>query len=147
MRYREAARPKGSTAKVLTNSLESAPSLAAQSGYDKVRIPLLQAGVKIYEIRAHLDSTRGSGQTREVSKYGNYSLHGKLYVFDRQRFFIGSWNYDQRSLHINTEVGLIIDSTELAGQTAKRIDAMMAPTAAYEVILPNDAHGHPSWPG
>ena len=139
----EGLRTKGVAAKVLTNSLESAPSLAAQSGYDKVRIPLLQAGVKLYEIRARLDSTRGSGQTREVSKYGNYSLHGKLYVFDRQRFFIGSWNYDQRSLHINTEVGLIIDSTELAGQTAKRIDAMMAPTAAYEVILPNDAHGHP----
>ncbi len=138
----EKVRDRGATAKVLTNSLESAPSLAAQSGYDKVRVPLLRAGVKIYEIRAHLDSTRGSGQTREVSKYGNYSLHGKLYVFDRQRFFIGSWNYDQRSLHINTEIGLIIDSAELSGQVAKRIDAMMAPTAAYEVIIASDPPGH-----
>lgn len=139
----EKVRDRGATAKVLTNSLESAPSLAAQSGYDKVRVPLLQAGVKLYEIRARLDSTRGSGQTAQVSKYGNYSLHGKQYVFDRRRFFIGSWNYDQRSLHINTEIGLIIDSEELAGQMAKRIDAMIAPTAAYEVILLNDAHGKP----
>lgn len=133
---------RNATARVLTNSLESAPELAAQSGYDKERVPLLQSGVKLYEIRARLDSTRGSGQTAQVSKYGNYSLHGKLYVFDRQRFFIGSWNYDQRSLHINTEIGLIIDSTELAGQTARRIDAMMAPAAAYEVVLANDAPGH-----
>ncbi len=138
----EKAPDRGTSAKALTNSLESAPSLAAQSGYDKLRIRLLQAGVKLHETRAHLESTRGSGQTAQVSTYGNYSLHGKVYVFDRQRFFIGSWNYDQRSLRINTEIGLLIDSPELAGQMAKRIDAMMAPAAAYEVILENDPAGH-----
>ena len=131
----------GTAVKVLTNSLESAPSLAAQSGYGKVRIPLLEAGVKLYEVRAELDSTRGSGQTRRVSRYGNYSLHGKLYVFDRQRLFIGSWNYDQRSLHINTEIGLLIDSPELSDQMARRIDAMMLPTAAYELVLEDEAPG------
>ena len=95
--------------KVLTNSLESATSLAAQSGYAKDRFPLAQAGVQFYEIRALLDSTRGSGQTRQISRYGNYGLHAKLYVFDRERLFIGSWNFDERSLHINTEIGLYID--------------------------------------
>ena len=74
---------RGATVKVLTNSLESAPSLAAQSGYDHDRLPLARAGVQFYEIRSLLDDTAGSGQTRQISRYGNYALHAKLYVFDR----------------------------------------------------------------
>jgi cardiolipin synthase C len=128
-------RGQDAAVKVLSNSLESAPSLAAQSGYDKVRIPLLESGVKLYEVRSRLYNTRGSGQTKQVSRYGNYSLHAKLYVFDRRRFFIGSWNYDQRSLRINTEIGLLIDNAELSGQIGRRMDAMIAPGAAYEVVL------------
>ena len=131
----EKIRTGNAAVKVLTNSLESAPSLAAQSGYDKVRVRLLRAGVKLYEVRSRLESTRGSGQTRRVSRFGNYSLHAKLYVFDRQRCFVGSWNYDQRSLRINTEMGLLIDSADIAGDFAHRIDAMMAPGEAYEVML------------
>ncbi|HEX4153708.1 MAG TPA: phospholipase D family protein [Steroidobacteraceae bacterium] len=135
-------RDRDEAVKVLSNSLESAPSLAAQSGYHKVRVALLKAGVKLYEIRSRLDSTRGSGQSRQVSRYGNYSLHAKLYIFDRQRFFIGSWNYDQRSLHLNTEIGLIIDNAKLTSQMTRRFDAMTAPAAAYEVVLDPDLPGH-----
>ena len=134
-------RAQGAAVKVLTNSLESAPSLAAQSGYDKVRLPLTQAGVQFYEIRSRLDSTRGSGQTKEISRYGNYALHAKLYVFDRDRFFIGSWNFDERSLRINTEIGLFIDSTVLAGDLAQRIETMMRPEAAYHVVLVENGRG------
>ena len=130
---------RNTTVKVLTNSLEAAPSLAAHSGYDKVRKQLAQSGVKLYEVRARLDSVRGSGQSRTVSKYGTYGLHAKLYVFDRRRFFIGSWNYDQRSLNINTEMGLLIDNTTLAADMARRFDAMTAPGAAYRVFLESDS--------
>ena len=134
---------RNTTVKVLTNSLEAAPSLPAQSGYDKLRKQLIRSGVKLYEVRARLDSLRGSGQSRGVSKYGNYALHAKLYVFDRRRCFIGSWNYDQRSLRINTEMGLLIDNAALAGDMARRFDAMTAPGAAYQVLLENDSSGKP----
>ena len=83
--------------RILSNSLESAPELSAQSGYSKFRVPLLEAGVELYEVRALLERTRGSGQTRAVSRYGNFGLHAKLYVIDRRRLYIGSMNYDQRS--------------------------------------------------
>ena len=121
--------------KVLSNSMESTPDLAAQSGYDKVRLPLLKAGVRLFEIRSRLETARGSGQTPKISRYGNYSLHAKLYIADRRHFFIGSWNFDQRSLRINTEIGLLVDSPELASQVARRFDAMTEPSAAYEVVL------------
>jgi cardiolipin synthase C len=135
----EALHARNAGARVLTNSLQAAPNLPAQSGYDKVRGRLLRAGVKLYEVRALLDDNRGSGQTWSVSRNGTYALHAKLYVFDRQRCFIGSWNYDRRSLKINTEMGLLIDEPTLATHVARRIDAMTMPGAAYQVLLDGDS--------
>ncbi len=128
--------------RILSNSLESAPDLAAQSGYDKFRMPLLEAGVELYEVRALLEKTRGSGQTRTVSRYGNYALHEKSYIFDRQRLFVGSMNYDQRSLRINTEVGLIIESAALAQEMANRFESMVDPGEAYRLALRQGTAGH-----
>jgi len=128
-------RQRGVRVRILTNSLESTTELAAYSGYMKYRVPLLEEGVGLYEIRAQLDSTSGSGQTALVSRYGNYALHAKLFVFDQQRIFIGSMNFDQRSKRLNTEVGLIIDSPELAAQTAQRFERMVNPRSAYQLIL------------
>ena len=116
---------------ILTNSLTSAPDLIAQSGYIKYRVRLLKDGVELYEVRSLLGSTRGSGETAVVSSYGNYGLHAKLLVFDRKRMFIGSMNFDQRSKHLNTEIGLIIDSPELAQETVARFDRMVKPENVY----------------
>lgn len=131
--------------RVLTSSLESSTVLLAQSGYMQYRVPLLENGVELYEIRSLLGNARGSGQTEAISRYGNYSLHAKLFVFDRQRVFIGSMNFDQRSMHINTEIGLIIDSPALARQIAARFEAMVQPANSYMLELrANDAVGSTS---
>jgi putative cardiolipin synthase len=128
--------------RILTNSLESAPDIVAQSGYLHYRIPLLEDGVDLYEIRSLLGNARGSGQTAMLSRYGNYALHAKLFVFDRQKLFIGSMNFDQRSKRLNTEVGLIIDSPELARQTALRFEAMAQPENSYVLALRPGGAGH-----
>jgi putative cardiolipin synthase len=100
---------------------------------------MLETGVELYEIRSLLGNARGSGQTAAISRYGTYSLHAKLFVFDRQRIFIGSMNFDQRSMHLNTELGLIIDSPELAQQIATRFEAMVQAVNSYMVLLrPSD---------
>lgn len=126
-------RSQGARVAILTNSLESAPDLSAQSGYMHYRPALLAQGVELYEVRARLDSVRGSGQSARISRYGNYALHGKLIVFDRERLFVGSMNFDQRSRNLNTEIGLIIDSPELAQQVVSRFDAMTRPESSYAV--------------
>jgi len=131
--------------RVLTSSLESSTVSSAQAGYMHYRIPLLENGVELYEIRSLLGNARGSGETKAISRYGNYSLHGKMFVFDRKRLFIGSMNFDQRSMHLNTEIGLIIDSPELAQQIATRFEAMVQPVNSYRLALrPNDSGGVPS---
>jgi putative cardiolipin synthase len=130
--------------RILTNSLESNTELSAHSGYLHYRVPLLEDGVELYEVRSLLGNARGSGQTAVVSRYGNYALHAKLFVFDRQKLFIGSMNFDQRSKRLNTEVGLIIDSPELAQQTAVRFDAMVQPQNSYVLALRPNNGGHES---
>jgi putative cardiolipin synthase len=62
-------------------------------------------------------------------------------VFDRRKLLIGSMNYDQRSQRINTEVGLIIDSPELAQQTVARFDAMALPENSYALSIRADDAG------
>ncbi|WP_220635042.1 phospholipase D family protein [Georgfuchsia toluolica] len=131
--------------RILTSSLESSTVLPSQAGYMHYRVPLLEEGVELYEIRSLLGNARGSGQTASMSRYGNYSLHAKLFVFDRKKLFIGSMNFDQRSMHLNTEIGLIIDSPELAQQVTARFDAMVQPANSYMLALrPNGSGGRSS---
>jgi putative cardiolipin synthase len=82
-----------------------------------------------------LGSASGSGAPPTLAAYGKYALHAKLFVFDGARVLIGSINFDLRSKHRNTEIGLIIDSPALAEQTAKRFSALVQPANSYELVL------------
>ncbi|MHB8624504.1 MAG: phospholipase D-like domain-containing protein [Sulfuricaulis sp.] len=145
MQLFKALRQQNVRVRILTSSLESSTVSMAQAGYMHYRLPLLEDGVELYEIRSLLGNTRGSGQSAAISRYGNYSLHAKMFVFDRKRLFIGSMNFDQRSLHLNTEVGLIIDSPELAQQIATRFESMVQPANSYKLELrQNEPGGSPN---
>ena len=128
--------------RLLTNSLESNTVPAAQAGYMRYRKRLLDHGMDLYEVRARLGNVQGSGQTAAISRYGNYSLHGKMIVFDRRRVFVGSMNFDQRSMHLNTEIGLIIDSEAIAQEIATRFGKMVSPENAYRIAV--DASSPPA---
>ena len=127
--------------RILTSSLEDTDSLAAQAGYMHYRVPLLESGAQLYELRNRPQSPRGTGQSATLSKYGNYSLHAKLLVFDRSAIFVGSMNYDQRSRRLNTEDGVIIHSAQLAEQSARRFADMTEPQNAYAVTLQPETPG------
>ncbi len=137
-------RKRDAKVSILTSSLEATTVILAQAAYMRYREPLLERGVEIYEIRSLLGNSRGSGQPVNISRFGNYSLHAKLFVLDRERLFVGSMNFDQRSMHLNTEIGLIIDSPELARQAVARFEAMSSPPNAYQVLLaPRDGGNTP----
>ena len=144
-RLLEQQRERDVTIRILTNSLPAAPDIVAQAGYMRHRRRLLQDGVNLYEIRADLGTTAGSGESRRLTRYGTYGLHAKLFVFDRKSVFVGSMNLDQRSARINTEMGLIIDSGALAGEVAQRFHKLTLPQNAYEVLLAAGPRTHLSW--
>jgi len=49
-------------------------------------------------------------------------LHAKILVIDRARLFISSLNIDGRSERYNTELGVLIDSAELAEDVLEMLD-------------------------
>lgn len=132
---------KGVHVRILTNSLPAAPDILAHAGYMRHRLTLLENGVRLYEIRADLGSTRGSGESKKLTRYGTYALHAKLFVFDRAAVFVGSMNLDQRSVRLNTEMGLIIQSGHLADTLAARFNALTTPDNAYEVAFADAGTG------
>ena len=126
-------RARNARVRILTNSLASTPSLPAHAGYMHQRSRLLDLGVELHEIRSALGDTQGSGQGRAITRRGTYGLHAKIYVFDRRSLMVGSMNLDQRSRHLNTEIGVIIDSPDLAAQTAGRFEELAELDNAYRV--------------
>ena len=56
-------------------------------------------------------------------------------MFDRKSVFIGSFNLDPRSTALNTEIGVMIDSPEIAGQVGELMDEGVAPGSAFHVTL------------
>ena len=61
-----------------------------------------------------------------------FALHAKLYVYDVQRVFIGSANFDRRSFKVNTELGLMIESPEIARQIVDRFDRFASLSNSYQ---------------
>jgi putative cardiolipin synthase len=143
----EGLRKRGVRVRVLTNSLASSDVPVVHSAYRRYRPPLLDAGVEIFEVRPvpgqprsereSFGSGSGSGSGGNVGSGGSgapFSLHAKAYVFDRERVFLGSANLDPRSLELNTEVGLLIDSSELARQVLAKFDEFSASSNSYHVV-------------
>jgi putative cardiolipin synthase len=64
-------------------------------------------------------------------------------VVDRQRVFIGSLNLDPRSIRINTEMGMIITSPDLAEKLATLLERDMKSTNSWRVLL--DEEGELYW--
>jgi len=128
-------RNRGVEIAVLTNSLASNNHTVSHSGYTPVRKPLLQMGVKIYEVRADATLPGDDGIDRDAAKT---TLHAKAFIVDRRRLFIGSFNWNQRSKNVDTEMGVIIESPELATAFAERLEAIDL-GKTYEVFLNDKA--------
>lgn len=140
-------RARGVRVRVLTNSLLSTDVLAVHAGYRRFRVPLLEAGVQLYEVKPLPGKPHPRGGLLKTPSSGQFSLHAKAYVFDRNRIFIGSANFDRRSLHLNTEIGLMIDSSELAQQVITRFDTIANPANSFVLALEDDGNGshHVVW--
>ncbi len=96
---------------ILTNSLGATDEPLVHTGYARYRVELLRVGVDLYE----LSPTRVRANKR-LGPFGSSlgRLHAKVAVIDRSTVFVGSMNLDPRSATRNTELGIIIESPQLA---------------------------------
>lgn len=123
----------GRRVRILVPAMESNNHTMAHSHYKKYRKRILDVGVELYEFRA-----QPSAELRAVSDTSPVtsefiSLHTKAFALDDHWVLIGSLNVDPRSIQINTEHMLLIDSSELAAQLLSDFETMTAPENAWAV--------------
>ena len=136
------ARARGVRVRVLTNSLASNDAPIAHAGYARHRPELLAMGVDLYEMRGEITSvlrgalgstgSSGGGDSGAASGSTGSSramLHSKVLIMDSRLLAIGSMNLDMRSQLQNTEVALLIRSTELSRRAATQIDVALREAA------------------
>lgn len=133
---------KGVEVRVLTNSLEANDVAMVHAGYAKYRKPLLEAGVQLFELRKLSANSVEKGLQSSLMGSSSSSLHAKTFAIDGESLFVGSFNFDPRSVHINTELGFVIESPELAQVMEDHFEEQVRITA-YEVVL--DEKGDLEW--
>ena len=131
---------KGVEVKVLTNALEATDVVAVHAGYARWRERLLEAGVRLYELKR--TAPRDAFRDRGLAGSSGSSLHAKTFSVDRNQVFVGSLNFDPRSAVLNTELGFVIDSPRLAARLSDGVGGKLA-ESAYELRL--DAAGRLQW--
>jgi putative cardiolipin synthase len=132
----------GVEVEVLTNSLAATDVAAVHSGYIRYRRQLLEGGVELYELKP--DFEPGADRRRRMGLGSSRaSLHTKAAVMDDRSIFVGSFNLDPRSARLNCEMGVLIDSEELARHMSEVFRQGTDPRQAYRVEL--DADGKMIW--
>ena len=132
---------RGVKVRVLTNSLAATDVAPVHAGYAKRRCALLRAGIRLYELKPSAGpeekEKKGMGSSSAVQ------LHAKTSAVDGDRIFVGSFNFDQRSALLNTEMGMVIESPALAQRLSTALD-LNASKEAYELRIAADGHC-PEW--
>ncbi len=127
---------RGVAVRVLTNSKAATDVAPVHAGYVKRRCDLLRAGVHLYELKPTAANAKNDGS---IGSSGSAQLHAKTSAIDRRRVFVGSFNFDERSAFLNTEMGLVIESPALAQRLSDSFDRGV-PDRAYEVRTAADGH-------
>lgn len=124
---------RGAQVGVVTNSLAANDVAAVHGGYMGYRVPLLKAGVQLYELKAN-------GQAGDGSLFGSSgaSLHTKALLVDDRRGFVGSFNLDPRSAYLNTEMGVLFDDPVLGAQLRAEYLRLASPEHSWWLALGAD---------
>lgn len=125
---------QGVKVRILTNSFNATDVSAVHAGYAQWRVPLLQAGIEIYELKATASKEDRENKLWRARSQSSTSLHAKAFAVDDHSVFIGSYNVDPRSANINTEMGVVIEDEELALKLHTAISDDLL-NQAYKVVL------------
>ena len=128
---------RGVRIRISTNSLASTDNIPAFGGYYGQRDDLLEAGVELYEFKPHpaIEYELVVRYPRIAENNPIFALHAKSMVIDDETVFIGTFNLDPRSANLNTEVGLLVDSKELARQLTASIERDIDPANSWHTTF------------
>jgi putative cardiolipin synthase len=128
----------GESTDELINAVKNAKeSVLIQSPY----LIMPEGGIELFEelvsrgVRVRI-STNSLASTDNIQAFSGYqgqredpifAIHAKSMVIDGKILFIGTFNLDPRSANLNTEVGILVTSRELARQVTESIERDIAP--------------------
>jgi len=114
---------------ILTNSLAANNHVPVHAAYTRYRHRILRAGVELHEMRVNAAQVP-RGNNDEL--FDAVTLHSKVIMVDRRYTFVGSLNLDPRSIDINSEMGVLVDSPAMSQSLAQPFMAQL-PHFAYQV--------------
>ncbi|MCW8890232.1 MAG: phospholipase D family protein [Sedimenticola sp.] len=128
---------RGVKVRIVTNSLASTDNPQAFSGYHKQREQLLAAGIQIFEFKpdAAIATTLMQRAIPLPRQLPIFAIHAKSLVIDEQTAYVGTFNLDPRSAHLNTEVGVVIRDRAIARQITESIGQDMKPENSWQSDL------------
>lgn len=126
--------------RIVTNALDASDEPLVNSGYQRYRVGLLRMGIELYEISPTEIKHSRSRLLRSAFSSSSGRLHAKYTLVDRETVLMGSMNLDPRSVYLNTELGVMIRSPELAQQIHDSFDPDVI-GGVYRVQLKPDGTG------
>jgi putative cardiolipin synthase len=138
---------RGVKVRISTNSLANNDNLQAQGGYLRQRADLLKDGLQLREYKPE-PAILQKLLLRYPELAGErpiFVLHAKTLVVDSETLFIGTFNLDPRSMNLNTESGVIVQSKALAGEVERAIEADMAPENSWDPATDPPERFAPRW--
>ena len=128
---------RGVRIRISTNSLASTDNIQAFSGYQNQREDLLLAGVELFEFmdEPHIRTELIDRFPRIAENDPIFAIHAKSMVIDDEIVFVGTFNLDPRSANLNTEVGILVKSRELARQVGDSIERDMLPGNSWQTTV------------
>jgi putative cardiolipin synthase len=134
----------GVRVRALTNCFAATDVGVVHAGYAPSRRPLVEAGIELFEMPAPNDKPKtarkfirpGSRFSRSGFEPGS-TLHAKAFAVDRKELYVGSANLDPRSAHLNTELGIVIQSEEVSAAISNLFDHEIS-SNSYRLRLDQD---------
>ncbi len=138
------------TVKISSNSFGAADHYETYSATFRLRSKLVRGlGFHMYEYAPYpadleywlphykhlLQRSEAAGATRKPF----LSIHGKTFIFDGKRAFVGSFNLDPRSMHLNSECGLLIEDEVLVKEFRDEFYRDIAPENSWVIAEDDNA--------
>lgn len=140
VKYLKKLRERGIRVRILTNSLASTDVSIVHAGYARYRKELLRAGIELHELNMHTSKKERKAVREAHLGSSKSSLHAKAFVIDRSVVFVGSMNFDPRSIQQNTEMGVVIQSPAIGEKIASAFDRNIE-QAAFRLELVKSKNG------
>jgi phosphatidylserine/phosphatidylglycerophosphate/cardiolipin synthase-like enzyme len=123
-------RHKGVEVRLSTNSLSSNDVWPVYSGWINYRSDLIDRGVRVHEFRHDARFARSPKEAKS-------GLHSKIIVIDGKYSVFGSLNLDPRSVWLNTETIVVIESEDFSQAVLETLQEEMSHEKSWEVRRKN----------